>query len=135
MSNKRTYFVATLLVYLLTIVMNLTLIVTIIMEKTLHEPMFIFLCSLCVNGQFGASTFYPKILVDLSSDLSIVSYKTCLGQMFVIYGYIFCEGTTLTVMAYDRYVVICKPLNYHSIVTPQKVLELLLFPSVNQLLR
>ncbi|XP_035240249.1 olfactory receptor 8I2-like [Anguilla anguilla] len=126
-SNKHTYFVVTLLVYLFTILVNLTLIVTIILEKTLHEPMFIFLCNLCVNGIFGASTFYPKILVDLSSDVSVISYEACLAQMCVIYSYVFCEFTTLAVMAYDRYVAICKPLNYHSIITPGKVGKMLLF--------
>ena len=70
-SRKNTYFVVTLLVYIFTILVNLTLIVTIILEKTLHEPMFIFLCSLCVNGIFGACTLYPKILVDLLSDFSV----------------------------------------------------------------
>ncbi|XP_061074360.1 olfactory receptor 2C1-like [Conger conger] len=127
MSRKHTYFAVTLLAYLFTISVNLTLIATIILEKTFHEPMFIFLCSLCVNGLFGASSFYPKILVDLSSNLSVTSYEGCLSQMFVIYNYVFCEVTTLTVMAYDRYIAICKPLNYHSIITPRKVLNLLLF--------
>ncbi|XP_061074257.1 putative gustatory receptor clone PTE03 [Conger conger] len=127
MTNKRAYFALTLLAYICTILVNLTLIVTVTLEKTLHEPMFIFLCNLCVNGIFGASTFYPKILVDLSSDWSVISYEACLAQMFVIYSYTFCEMTTLTVMAYDRYVAICKPLNYHSIMTPRKVMKLLLF--------
>ncbi|XP_064159317.1 olfactory receptor 8I2-like [Anguilla rostrata] len=126
-SSKQTYFFLTLLVYLFTVLVNLTLITTIILEKTLHEPMLIFLCNLCVNGIFGASTFYPKILVDLSSDLSVTSYEACLAQIFVIYSYVFCEFTTLAMMAYDRYVAICKPLNYHSIITPQRVMKLLLF--------
>ncbi|XP_061074359.1 olfactory receptor 8I2-like [Conger conger] len=126
-SNKRTYFVVTLLVYFFTIIVNLTVIFTIILEKTLHEPMLMFLCNLCVNGLFGASTFYPKILMDLLSELSVISYTACLGQMFVIYSYVFCEYTTLSMMAYDRYVAICKPLNYHSIITPRKVMKLLLF--------
>ncbi|XP_035240726.1 olfactory receptor 2G6-like [Anguilla anguilla] len=126
-SSKQAYFAVIHIVYLFTILVNLTLIVTIILEKTLHEPMLIFLCNLCVNGLWGASAFYPKILVDLSSDLSVTSYEACLGQIFVLYSYIPCEFTTLTVMAYDRYVAICKPLNYHSIVTPQKVVKLLLF--------
>ncbi|XP_035240394.1 olfactory receptor 4E1-like isoform X2 [Anguilla anguilla] len=126
-SNKRAYFVLTLIVYLFTIFVNMTLIWTIILDKTLHEPMFVFLCNLCVNGIFGASTFYPKILVDLSSELSVTSYEACLGQIFVIYSYTFCEFTTLAAMAYDRYVAICKPLNYHSIITHRKVVKLLLF--------
>ncbi|XP_061072223.1 olfactory receptor 8I2-like [Conger conger] len=127
MSNKRTYFAVALLVYLFTILVNLTLMVTIILEKTLHEPMFVFLCSLCVNGIIGACTFYPKLLVDLSSDLRVTSYKACLSQMFFLYSYSFIEFTMLAVMAYDRYIAICKPLNYHSIITPRKVINLLIF--------
>ena len=127
MSNKHTYFAVVLLVYLFTILVNLILIVTIIMEKTLHEPMFIFLCSLCLNGILGACTFYPKLLVDLSSYLRVTSYKACLSQMFFLYSYSFVEITMLAVMAYDRYIAICKPLNYHSIITPWKVTKLLTF--------
>ncbi|XP_061072151.1 olfactory receptor 11A1-like [Conger conger] len=126
-SNKNAYFVVTLLVYIFTILVNLTLIVTIVLHRILHEPMFIFLCNLCVNGIFGASTFYPKILVDLSSDVSVIPYTACMAQMFVIYSYVFVEFTTLAVMAYDRYVAICKPLSYHSIITPRKVMKLLIF--------
>ncbi|XP_064159062.1 olfactory receptor 9S13-like [Anguilla rostrata] len=125
--SKHTYFILILLVYLFTLVANLTLIVTIILEKTLHEPMLVFLCNLCVNGILGASIFYPKILVDLLSDLSVTSYEVCLGQIFLLYSYTNCEFTTLAMMAYDRYIAICKPLNYHSIITPQKVMKLLLF--------
>ncbi|XP_064158643.1 olfactory receptor 1E16-like [Anguilla rostrata] len=127
MSSKHKYFVVTFLAYLFTISVNLTLIATIILEKTLHEPMLIFLCNLCVNGIFGASTFYPKILVDLLSELSVIPYEACLAQIFVLYSYILCEFTTLTVMAYDRYIAICKPLNYHSTITPRKIVKLLLF--------
>ncbi|XP_035242230.1 olfactory receptor 8I2-like [Anguilla anguilla] len=126
-SSKQTYFFPALFFYLFTVLVNLTLITTIILEKTLHEPMLIFLCNLCVNGLWGASAFYPKILVDLSSDLSVIPYEACLAQIFVLYSYVFCEFTTLAMMAYDRYVAICKPLNYHSTITPQKVMQLLLF--------
>ncbi|XP_061072420.1 olfactory receptor 5M5-like [Conger conger] len=127
MSNKHIYFVVILLVYLFTLLANLTLMVTIVLEKKLHEPMFIFLCSLCANGIIGACTFYPKILVDFTSYLRVISYEACLGQMFFLYSYCFVEFTTLAVMAYDRYIAICMPLNYHSIITPRKVTTLLLF--------
>ncbi|XP_035240124.1 olfactory receptor 142-like [Anguilla anguilla] len=126
-SSKRTYFILILLVYIFTVLANLTVIGTVILEKTLHEPMLVFLCNLCINGILGASIFYPKILADLLSDLSVTSYKACLGQIFLIYCYVYCEYGTLAVMAYDRYIAICKPLNYHSIITPQKVIKLLLF--------
>ena len=125
-TNKQIYFVVTLVVYLFIFFVNLTLVVTIILEKTLHEPMHLFLCNLCINGLFGASSFFPKLLIDLLSDVHVISYSACMTQLFISYTYIFCEFTTLTVMAYDRYVAICKPLNYHSIITHQKVMKLLM---------
>ncbi|XP_036393725.1 olfactory receptor 51E1-like [Megalops cyprinoides] len=131
-TNKQIYFVFTLSLYLLTIFVNLTLILTISLEKMLHEPMYIFLCNLCINEILGATAFYPKLLIDLLSDVHVISYNACMTQIFAIYTYVFTEFTTLTVMAYDRFVAICKPLNYHSIITPQKVVKLLviswLFP-------
>ncbi|XP_017552182.1 olfactory receptor 4S1-like [Pygocentrus nattereri] len=126
-TNKHIYFAFGLVVYMVTVVVNLTLIITIILEKTLHEPMYLFICNLYVNGICGASAFYPKILADLFLDSNIISYTGCLIQMYIIYCYLFSEFTSLTVMAYDRYVAICKPLDYHSIMTPQKVANLMGF--------
>ncbi|KAF7657594.1 hypothetical protein LDENG_00024750 [Lucifuga dentata] len=102
------------------------LIITIFLEKALHEPMYIFLCNLCFNGIYGASSFYLKLLHDLLADHHVISYSGCLSQMFVIYSYIFCEFTSLTVMAYDRYVAICRPLQYQTLMTMQKVVQLLM---------
>ncbi|MBN3299131.1 O52E8 protein, partial [Amia calva] len=125
-SNKCTFFAITLLAYLLIYFFNLTLIITIIIEKTLHEPMYILLCNLCVNGLYGTAGFYPKLLFDFLSDSHVISYAGCLIQVFVIYSSVTCEFTILTVMAYDRYVAICKPLQYHSIMTPFTVGKFLL---------
>ncbi|KAM9442934.1 olfactory receptor 6N1-like [Salvelinus alpinus] len=125
--NKSVYFILSLITYLLIITVNLTLIITIIQEKGLHEPMYIFLCSLCVNGLYGTSGFYPKLLLDLQSDVQVISYGGCLTQAYVIYTSVMCEISTLTVMSYDRYVAICRPLLYHTIVTSLTVRKLLLF--------
>ncbi|MBN3299136.1 olfactory receptor 8I2-like [Amia ocellicauda] len=128
-TNKNIYFAFTLFLYLLTVVVNLTVIATIIIEKTLHEPMYILLCNLCVNGLYGTAGFYPKLLDDFLSDSHVISisYTGCLTQAFVIYSHALCEITILTVMAYDRYVAICRPLQYHSVMTPLTVGKLLLF--------
>ncbi|XP_030632741.1 olfactory receptor 1D2-like [Chanos chanos] len=125
-TNRQIYFALALLTYLLTIFVNLMLITTIFLDKTLHEPMYFFICNLCVNEMLGASGFYPKLLVDLLSEFHVISYTWCLIQVSVIYNYILCEFTNLTVMAYDRYVAICKPLQYQSIITPQRVRRLVL---------
>uniref|UniRef100_A0A4W5M595 Olfactory receptor n=1 Tax=Hucho hucho TaxID=62062 RepID=A0A4W5M595_9TELE len=123
-NNKSVYFILSLITYLLIITVNLTLIITIIQEKGLHEPMYIFLCSLCANGLYGTAGFYPKFLLDLQSDVQVISYGGCLTQAYVIYTSVMCEISTLTVMSFDRYVAICRPLLYHTIMTSLTVRNL-----------
>ncbi|MBN3301269.1 O52E8 protein, partial [Amia calva] len=103
----------------------MTLIITIIIEKTLHEPMYIFLCNLCVNGLYGTAGLYPKLLSDFLSDSHVISYTGCLIQAYVIYTSVLCEFTIFTMMAYDRYVAIRKPLQYHSIMTARTIRKFL----------
>ncbi|KPP73830.1 olfactory receptor 13D1-like [Scleropages formosus] len=113
--------------YFLTLFLNVTLIAVIGLEKELHQPMYIFLCNLCVNGLYGTLGFYPKFMSDLLSDSHVVSYNGCLLQSFIIFSYALCELTNLTVMAVDRYVAICKPLHYHSTVTRVRAGKMLVF--------
>ncbi|XP_076832080.1 olfactory receptor 4E1-like [Brachyhypopomus gauderio] len=134
-TNRHIYFTFGLLVYILTLFINLSLILTVILDKTLREPMYLFICNLFVNGICGASAFYPKILADLLSDSHIVSYTACLIQIYLIFCYAMSEFACLTVMAYDRYVSICKPLEYLCIMTYQKVMKLLAFSWLFSLLQ
>ena len=122
---KPLYFVLAFVLYILIITVNLTLILIVTIEKSLHEPMYIFLSNLCVNGLYGTVGFYPKFLLDLQSDVHTITYSWCIIQAYVIYTSAMCEITILTVMSYDRYVAICRPLQYHSILTPRGILKLL----------
>ncbi|XP_015196730.1 olfactory receptor 8I2-like [Lepisosteus oculatus] len=124
--QKNIYFVFTLIFYLLIIFLNLTLIATVLLDKSLHEPMYIFICNLSVNTLYGTAGFYPKLLADFLSDTHVISYTGCLIQAFVIYSYVPCEYTSLTVMAYDRYVAICNPLEYHAIMNTMITVKLIL---------
>ncbi|XP_062873438.1 olfactory receptor 4E2-like [Trichomycterus rosablanca] len=126
-TNRQIYFALGLAAYILILFLNGTLAITIILDKTLHEPMFLFLCNLFISAVCGTSAFYPKILTNIVTDTYVISYTGCLSQMFIMYCYIFCDFTCLTVMSYDRYVAICKPLEYHSIMTLQKGVKLLIF--------
>ncbi|XP_036393227.1 olfactory receptor 52E8-like [Megalops cyprinoides] len=126
-TNRLIYFSLTFLVYILILFVNLTLIFTILLEKSLHEPMYLFLCNLCINGLYGTAGFYPKFLSDLLFDSYVISYHACYIQIFVIYSSAKCDFSTLMAMAYDRYVAICKPLLYHSVMTDQMVFKLIAF--------
>ncbi|XP_033832520.1 putative olfactory receptor 7A2 [Periophthalmus magnuspinnatus] len=123
-TNRQIYFGVALTSYAVTVFFNLTLVATIAREKTLHQPMYVFLANICINGICGASSFYPKLLQELLRDSGRISYTDCLLQMCGIYCYVFCEFTSLTVMAFDRYVAICRPLQYHGVMTRSAVTRL-----------
>ncbi|XP_039516108.1 olfactory receptor 6N1-like [Pimephales promelas] len=127
MGKRFVFFSLTALYYPLIVLCNVSIIYTVISHKKLHEPMYVFICNLCVNGLFGTAGFYPKFMYDLLSQYHVISYAGCLIQIFVIYVSVLCDFSTLTVMAYDRYVAICRPLEYHSVMTNRRVLECILF--------
>uniref|UniRef100_A0A8C6WG55 Olfactory receptor n=1 Tax=Neogobius melanostomus TaxID=47308 RepID=A0A8C6WG55_9GOBI len=115
------FFILCLLIYLTIISANMVILVTIILEKSLHQPMYIFICCLSVNSLYGSSGFFPRFLYDLLLDTHFISRPSCFTQMYVIYTYVSCEFTILGVMAYDRFVAICQPLHYHTKMTVRKV--------------
>uniref|UniRef100_UPI0009B31E36 olfactory receptor 142-like n=1 Tax=Monopterus albus TaxID=43700 RepID=UPI0009B31E36 len=116
-----TLFTLTLLCYLVIWLVNGIIITTIILDKILHEPMYIFICNLCINGLYGTTGFYPKFLKDLLSSTHVISYAGCLLQGFVLLSSACADFSFLALMAYDRYVAICRPLVYHSVMTKQRV--------------
>ncbi|XP_054471682.1 olfactory receptor 142-like [Anoplopoma fimbria] len=127
MNYRVALFSLTLLCYCFIVLVNVALIVTIILDKNMHEPMYILLCSFCMNGLYGTTGFYPKFLWDLLSPVHVISYSGCLVQALVIYSFACSDLSILSVMAYDRYVAICRPLDYHSIMSKQRVLLLVCF--------
>ncbi|XP_059199652.1 olfactory receptor 5F1-like [Centropristis striata] len=120
-------FILTLLCYCFIVLVNVCLIVTIMLDKNLHEPMYILLCTFCMNGLYGTAGFYPKFLWDLLSPVHVISYSGCLVQALVMYSFACSDLSILAVMAYDRYVAICRPLEYHSVMSKQRVLKLACF--------
>ncbi|XP_061072361.1 olfactory receptor 52K1-like [Conger conger] len=119
------FFTFTLMVYILQVFSNVFLMLVIYFESSLHKPMYIFLFNLALNGLIGSSAIWPKIMENLLSDSQMGSFTACLVQVLFVNFYATSAYTTLTAMAYDRYVSICKPLQYHTIMTPGKVKTLL----------
>ncbi|XP_029968205.1 olfactory receptor 6C1-like [Salarias fasciatus] len=127
MNYRATVFAMTLLYYSVILIVNISLVTIIIFDENLHEPMYILLASFCVNGLYGASGFYPRFLVDLLSSTQDISYEGCLLQAFVMYSFASCELSILAVMAYDRYLAICRPLHYRSLMTKRRLRHLISF--------
>ncbi|KAM9346878.1 olfactory receptor 6N2-like [Symphorus nematophorus] len=126
-NHRVTLFALTLLCYSVIWLVNVTIIVTIIVDKSLHEPMYVFLCNLCINGLYGTAGFYPKFLIDLLSNTHVISYVGCLLQGFVLHSSACADFSLLALMAYDRYVAICRPLVYHTVMTTQRVCVFVFF--------
>ncbi|XP_037646048.1 olfactory receptor 10A3-like [Sebastes umbrosus] len=106
-------FVFCLLIYSFIVSANFAMILLIIRERTLHEPMYIFIAFLSFNSLYGSAAFFPRFLVDLLSDTHLISRPACFTQIYIIYTYASYELTILSIMAYDRYVAVCHPLHYH----------------------
>ncbi|KAM6988002.1 olfactory receptor 52D1-like [Tautogolabrus adspersus] len=121
---KYLYVVIVMLLYMLIVFSNLFLIVLICMNRSLHEPMYIFLCSLFVNELFGSTGLFPLLLVQILSDVHTVSAPFCFLQIFCVYTYGNIEFLSLSIMSYDRYLAICRPLQYTKDMACEKVASL-----------
>ncbi|XP_026001459.1 olfactory receptor 2K2-like, partial [Astatotilapia calliptera] len=126
-SHRFVLFFLSLFCYCFICLVNVSLIVIIILDSNLQESMYILLCVFCINALYGTAGFFPKILWDLLSDVHLISYYGCLIQSQVINSFVCGELSILALMAYDRYVAICQPLKYHSIMSKQRVIRFACF--------
>ncbi|XP_072300191.1 LOW QUALITY PROTEIN: olfactory receptor-like protein COR2 [Eucyclogobius newberryi] len=124
---KFLYFFILLIVYITIICSNCTIVCLIWMHQNLHEPMYLFIAALLCNSILFSTVIYPKMLMDFLSDKQVITYSACLLQCFLYYAFSASEFVLLAVMAYDRYVSICKPLQYPTIMRKNMVKGSLVF--------
>ncbi|XP_028656831.1 olfactory receptor 52E4-like [Erpetoichthys calabaricus] len=115
-----------IIMYSFAIVGNIAIIYIIKLEETLHTPMYILLCILAVVDIGLCNTTTPKMLAILLNDARSISFQACFLQMFFIYFFSTLESSILAVMAYDRYIAICNPLRYSTILTTAAISKILL---------
>uniref|UniRef100_A0A8D1HUQ5 Olfactory receptor n=1 Tax=Sus scrofa TaxID=9823 RepID=A0A8D1HUQ5_PIG len=112
-------FLVVLFVYTTTVLGNLLIMVSVTSDSRLHTPMYFLLRNLALLDLSLSSVISPKMLVDLLSEKKTISYQGCMAQIFFFH---FVGGGTiffLSVMAYDRYVAISRPLHYVTIMNTQ----------------
>uniref|UniRef100_A0A3Q3LXP7 Olfactory receptor 52A1-like n=1 Tax=Mastacembelus armatus TaxID=205130 RepID=A0A3Q3LXP7_9TELE len=101
---------------------NLTLLTLIIMKRNLHKPMYFILFSLPLNDLIGITTMLPKVLSDIVVETNKVYYHLCVLQAFLLHMYGGGILFILAAMSIDRYIAICMPLRYSSVMTPRVVI-------------
>uniref|UniRef100_A0A672Y7S7 G-protein coupled receptors family 1 profile domain-containing protein n=1 Tax=Sphaeramia orbicularis TaxID=375764 RepID=A0A672Y7S7_9TELE len=120
------YFFILFMVYVLIMCSNCIIVYLILIHKDLHEPMYVFIAALSFNSVLFSSAVYPKLLIDFVSDKQIISLPACIFQYLMYYSLVSSDFLLLAVMAFDRYVSICKPLQYPTIMRKSTV-SILLF--------
>ncbi|XP_055271948.1 olfactory receptor 151 [Moschus berezovskii] len=104
-------------IYLVTMVGNLGMITLIGLDAQLHTPMYYFLSNLSFVDLCYSTVITPKMLVNFVSEKNTISYAGCMAQLYFFLVFVVAECYMLTVMAYDRYAAICRPLLYNVIMS------------------
>ncbi|XP_052569821.1 olfactory receptor 2D3-like [Peromyscus californicus insignis] len=119
-------FVLFFIIYVLTVLGNLLIIILVFMDSRLHTPMYFFLRSLSFADLCFSNSIVPQVLSHFLTKRKTISFWGCVTQVIVTLQIGCTECALLAVMSYDRYVAVCKPLHYSTIMTQQLCLQLTL---------
>ncbi|XP_065143924.1 olfactory receptor 8G17-like [Paramisgurnus dabryanus] len=119
-------FILLLLVYIFAMGCNIILIILISTQKNLHHPMHFLFCNLPLNDILGTTVILPRLLQDILTEASerYITYVECVVQAYFVHIFAAACHYVLIIMAFDRYIAICNPLRYSSIMTNKMVIKL-----------
>ncbi|XP_061485243.1 olfactory receptor 52B2-like [Rhineura floridana] len=103
---------------------NSLLIFIITKERSLHQPIFLFLAMLAAADLMLCTTTMPKMLRIFWFDAREIAFESCVTQMFIIHFIFVAESAILLAMAFDRYVAICDPLRFSTVLTPMWIAKI-----------
>ncbi|XP_068521496.1 olfactory receptor 14C36-like [Anas acuta] len=103
-------------IYLAALLGNGLIFTSVACDHRLHTPMYFFLLNLALLDLGTITTTVPKAMANSLWDTMTISYTGCAAQVFFFFFFLSAEFSILTIMAYDRYVAICKPLHYRTII-------------------
>ena len=121
---KTLLFLVFLTIYLITMVGNLGLVALIFMERHLHTSMYFFLGNLALMDFCCSSAITPKMLQNLFSKDRMISLYECMVQFYFLCLAETADCFLLAAMAYDRYVAVCKPLQYHTMMSKKLCIQM-----------
>nr|XP_006643087.1 PREDICTED: olfactory receptor 51F2-like [Lepisosteus oculatus] len=119
------YFIFLCFVYTVTVIANSFIMFIIFMNQNLHTPKYSAVFNLAVVDMGGSTALIPKMIETFLFDSQFITYEACLVNMFFVHLFTFMQSLTLLALAYDRFVAICFPLNYHSVITNGKMVLIL----------
>ncbi|XP_037348452.1 olfactory receptor 1J4-like isoform X2 [Talpa occidentalis] len=118
------FFALFLGMYLTTVLGNLLIILLIRLDSRLHTPMYFFLSHLAFSDVSFSSVTVPKMLINMHTQKLSISYRGCISQMYFFLFFACLDTFLLAVMAFDRYVAICQPLHYTTIMRQELCVSL-----------
>ncbi|XP_039358364.1 olfactory receptor 14A16-like [Mauremys reevesii] len=118
------HFVVFLVIYLAAMMGNLLIIMVVALDHHLHSPMYFFLMNLSILDLGTISVTVPKSMANSLMNTRSISYSECVAQVFFFIFFAVSDFALLTVMAYDRYVAICKPLHYETVMNRRACVQM-----------
>lgn len=118
------YFVIFLLIYLAALMGNSLIIIAVTTDSGLQSPMYFFLANLSIMDLGYISVTILKAMANSIMNTRMISYSECITQVFFLFFFMASDFFLLTVMAYDRYVAICEPLHYETVVNKEASIKM-----------
>ncbi|XP_063158381.1 olfactory receptor 14I1-like [Candoia aspera] len=114
-----------LIMYLMIVTGNLLIISAIIFDHHIYIPMYFFLMNLAMQDIGSVSVIIPKAVINSLTNIRYISYSGCIAQVLLFVFFLGSDIPLLTVMAYDRYVAICNPLQYEMIMNGKACMKMM----------